>query len=219
MAAETTHLQRVSTSLYELSRAEFSRLEEAEEVFQQSSSWREAATLVNAVAAWHIADNQLWKRSYNSLEAYLVDSRQRLNCSRGYFYQMLQIADAFIRYQDALHKAGFRADQDASKLRFFSSARDRHGEAEALRQLPEMSYRDYRRWAQGELPEPEETPDDSDQALEFDGRALRYHGKTIVTRDRLRRMEERGERPEVVGIRSEAELRAARRAIREARGE
>lgn len=205
-------LERVEADLYEAAKQNWESLVDAEWAFKKSMEVAEQGLLVNALAAWEIAQYQLYKPAFDTLNAYLVESKHRLGVSRAYFFERVRIAEALKQYRDELYAAGFKNHRDVSKLRLFYQAIDQHGEEEAIKQLPLLSYRDYQRWVKGR-----NVTDDSEADIEIDTDGIRHNGEILVSMRKISRLLHAGETPYVVGVRSDAEKRALSRWLNERR--
>ena len=182
-------------------------LEAAEQAFVQADEFREYSTLLSAIAVWQIAEKKLYQPKFPTLESYLAESRTRLHSSRSYVFEAIKIAEAYYQYQVPLHEAGFREYKDASKLRIFYKAAEVHGEEEAIKQLPKLSYREYKRWVDaGHLLE--EDAGKVERKIEVTSDGIRFEGQMVVSTNRIMKIYESGEEPYLVGVRSNAERRA-----------
>ena len=182
-------------------------LEAAEEAFIKADEFREYSTLLSALAVWQIAENKLYLSKFRTFDAYLLESKTRLHVSRAHVFECVKIAEAYKQYHAKLRDAGFKEHKDVSKLRIFYKAMEVHGEAEAIKKLPKLSYREYKRWiVEGHLLE--EDTKNIYQQVEISSDGIRYQGKMVVSLQRIINIYESGEEPFFIGIRNAAERRA-----------
>ena len=216
---EVVALSSIEVSLYEAQGQRWGDLTEAENAFKMSMEFHEHSLLLNAIAAWQIAEYELYKPRFKTLNSYLVLSKERLGVSRAYFFERVRIADALIRFRDQLHSAGFRENRDASKLRLFYQAIEAHGEDAAIDQLPQLSFRDYKRWIRDGVSLEDLRDEDEDGTIEIDDSGIRYNGELVVSRRVVQKIYLAGETPWIVGVQSDAEKRAVSRYLNKMRKE
>ena len=206
--AKKNELLKVSTTIYEAIKKPPNTLEMAEDAFIKSEQFREGATLLGAIAVWQIAAKELYKPKFRTINAYLAESKTRLHASRSYIFEAIKIADAYMQYHEQLYAAGFREEKDASKLRIFYRAAEIHGREEAIKKLPGMNYREYRSWVNQEKSITDgQDKDGILENMEITFSGIRYGGKLLVSAKKIAGIIESGERPYVVGVRSDIEAR------------
>jgi hypothetical protein len=205
-------LQKITFSLHEVITKKWTTLDAAEEAFVKSAAVTEYALIMNALAAWQIADRKLYQPRFKTLESYLMGVKERLGVSRAYFFERMKIAEAYMQYREPLYAAGFREDRDASNLRLFFKAQKAHGTEAAIRNLPRMSFREYQRWVNGTQGE---TVDRGvEEKLEISREGIRYEGQLLISAQQIARIFQDGEEPFMIGVRSDAEKRALSRYLR-----
>src|SRR3972149_4581371 len=131
--AMANDLQKITLSLHDALANKWPTLEVAEDAFRKSAVLNEYSLLLNSLAAWQISSHELYKPKFETLEAYLMQSKDRLGISRAYFFERVKIAEAYTQYKDKLYAAGFREDRDASNLRLFGKAQEVHGTEAAIK--------------------------------------------------------------------------------------
>lgn len=213
----TKALTRVSSELHEITKKQWVTLEEAEFAFQQAIQYEEQSLLVNCLAAWEIAEKELYKPRFRTLNAYLMESKARLGVGRSYFFERVNMGDFLRRHERALLDAGFRPDRDVSKLKVIHHAVEAHGFDAAVEMLPRLSFRDYKAWIRGNLLEDGTEPDGIDVYADSEG--IRCNGDLVISRKAVTRIYQQGEEPYVVGVKNDTEKRALSRWLNERRKE
>lgn len=211
-----TELRGVQVELSRAIKAQWTTLDAAEEAFRKAIEYHEYALLISAVAAYQIAERRLYEPAFSTLNAYLMESKERLGISRAYFFERVRIADAYIKYHDQLRARGFRENRHSSHLRFFYQAVEEHGATQAIENIAKMSVREYRRWIGGVEPI-DEIEDTRPSDVDVSANGIRYRGELVISARAVLKLYKSGQQPYVVGIRSDEEKRAVSKFLRKLR--
>lgn len=120
-------------------------IEEIEAGIRETVKGVEVAILTAGLALAKIAKNGLYiEAGFKSLSDYLEHAESRLRMPKQTASDYIKIADTWIQYYELLKKYRFQLEGNITKLRILPLVLERYGE-EALKEINELSYREFRR--------------------------------------------------------------------------